>query len=155
MEDPWLSPLRSLNTLMTPGGIIPSCLNSPIIEPWLASGQVPAAKAAFTTDKEERDKGVEESLEALQLLEIELKHILEWRDYWPGLLDIAAGFIAFWLPAIEEAVELKLLSCEKFPKLHKWGQGFTNHPVVKENLSPRDIVVGFFKARYAAITASK
>ncbi|TKY63360.1 glutathione S-transferase [Spatholobus suberectus] len=111
-------------------------------------------KAAFTANKEERDNSAEESLEALQFLENELKHKF-FGGETIGLVDIAAGFIAFWLPAIEEAVGLKLLSCEKFPKLHKWGQEFTNHPVVKENLPPRDKLVGFFKARYASITASK
>ena len=112
------------------------------------------SKAAFTADKEERDKGTEESLESLQILENELKH-----KFFGGetidIVDIAAGFIAFWLPAIEEAVGLKLLTNEKFPKLYKWGEDYTNHPIVKKNLPQRDRLVGFFKARYASITASK
>lgn len=111
------------------------------------------SKAAFTANKEERDKATEESLEALQILENELKHKFFGGDTI-GLVDIAAGFIAFWLPAIEEAVELKLLSYDKFPKLHKWGQEYTNHPVVKQNLPQRDKVVGFFKGRYASILAA-
>ncbi|CAJ1949260.1 unnamed protein product [Sphenostylis stenocarpa] len=111
-------------------------------------------KAAFTANKEEREKGSEESLEALQFLENELKHKFFGGESI-GIVDIAAGFIAFWLPAIEEAVGLKLLSSEKFPKLSKWSEEYTNHPVVKENLPQRERVVGFFKARYASIVASK
>ncbi|KAG5060233.1 hypothetical protein AAZX31_01G096200 [Glycine max] len=113
------------------------------------------SKAAFTADKEERDKGTEESLESLQILENVLKHKFFGGETTIGIVDIAAGFIAFWLPAIEEAVGLKLLTNEKFPKLYKWGEDYTNHPVVKKNLPQRDRVVGFFKARYASITASK
>ncbi|KAJ1411231.1 Thioredoxin-like superfamily [Sesbania bispinosa] len=113
------------------------------------------SKAAWTGDKEQREKGIEESLEALQFLENELKHKF-FGGETIGLVDIAGGYLAFWLPVLEEAVGLKLLSSEKFPKLHKWSQEFTNHPVVKENLPPRDGLLGFFKARYAAsIAASK
>ncbi|RDX77991.1 putative glutathione S-transferase, partial [Mucuna pruriens] len=111
-------------------------------------------KAAFTAKKEERDKGTLESLEALEFLENELKHKF-FGGETIGIVDIAAGFLAFWLPAIEEAVGLKLLNLDKFPKLFKWGQEFTNHPVVKENLPPRHTIVAFYKARYASLTASK
>ncbi|KAK7390466.1 hypothetical protein VNO78_25772 [Psophocarpus tetragonolobus] len=115
----------------------------------------PISKASFTACKEERDKGTEESLEALEFLENELKHKF-FGGETIGIVDIAAGFIAFWLPAIEEAVGLKILTHEKFPKLSKWSEEYTNHVVVKENLPQRDKVVGFFKARYASIiNASK
>ncbi|XP_014492428.1 probable glutathione S-transferase [Vigna radiata var. radiata] len=110
------------------------------------------SKAAFTAKEEEREKGTEESLDALQFLEDELKHKFFGGESI-GLVDIAAGFIAFWLPAIEEAVGLKLLSSKNFPKLSKWSEEYTNHPVVKENLPQRERVVGFFKARYASIIA--
>ncbi|XP_061376365.1 probable glutathione S-transferase [Gastrolobium bilobum] len=113
------------------------------------------SKAAWTMDKVEREKGIEESIEALQFLENELKHKF-FGGETIGLVDIAGAYLAFWLPVIEEAVGLKLLSSDKFPKLHKWSQEFTNNPVVKENLPPRDKLLGFFKARYAAsITTSK
>ncbi|KAL9303800.1 hypothetical protein ACSQ67_021063 [Phaseolus vulgaris] len=111
-------------------------------------------KAAFTANEEEREKGTEESLDALQILEDELKQKFFGGESI-GLVDIAAGFIAFWLPAIEEAVGLKLLVSQKFPKLSKWSEEYTNHPVVKESLPQRERVVGFFKARYASIIASK
>ncbi|XP_020226479.1 probable glutathione S-transferase [Cajanus cajan] len=110
-------------------------------------------KAAFTANKEEREKGSEESLEALEYLENELKDKFFGGESI-GLVDIAASYLAFWLPAIEEAVGLKLLTSDKFPKLHKWGQEFTNHPVVKKTLPQREKVVGFFKARYASIIAA-
>ena len=101
-------------------------------------------------NKEEREKGIQESIEALQFLENELKHKF-FGGETIGLVDIAGGFIAYWLPAIEEAVGLNLLTAEIFPKLLKWSQEFTSHPVVKENLPPRDRLLGFFKARYAAL----
>ncbi|KAL2337906.1 hypothetical protein Fmac_012352 [Flemingia macrophylla] len=112
-------------------------------------------KAAFSANKEEREKGSEETVEALEHLENELKDKFFGGESI-GVVDIAAGHIAFWLPAIEEAVGLKLLTSDKFPKLHKWGHEYTNHPAVKKNLPQRERLVAFFKARYASIiTASK
>ncbi|WJX49165.1 putative glutathione S-transferase [Trifolium repens] len=111
------------------------------------------SKAAWTVNKEEREKGIEESLQALQFLENELKHKFFGGENI-GIVDIAASYLAFWLPVIEEAVELKLLTSDKFPKLHKWSQEFINHPIVKENLPPKQGLLGFFKSRYAAISAA-
>ncbi|KAK7286850.1 hypothetical protein RJT34_22153 [Clitoria ternatea] len=112
------------------------------------------SKAAWNVEKEEREKGIEESSEAIQFLENELKHKFFGGENI-GFVDIVAGFLAFWLPVIEEASGFTLLSSEKFPKLHKWSEEFINHPVVKENLPPRERLLGFFKARHASITASK
>lgn len=113
------------------------------------------SRAAWTANQEEREKGIQESVEALQFLEKELKHKF-FGGETIGLVDIAGAFLAFWLPVIEEATGFSLLTSEKFPKLYKWSQDFINHPVVKENLPPRDKLLGFFKGRYAAsINASK
>jgi glutathione S-transferase len=104
-------------------------------------------------NKEEREKGTEESLQALQFLENELKHKFFGGENI-GIVDIAASYLAFWLPVLEEAVELKLLTSDKFPKLYKCSQEFINHPIVKENLPPKQGLLGFFKSRYAAIIAA-
>lgn len=104
-------------------------------------------------NKEEREKGIEESLQALQFLENELKH-----KFFGGvninIVDIAASYLAFWLPLVEEAIGLKFLSSGKFPKLYKWSQEFINHPIVKANLPPKEGILGFFKSRYAALTTA-
>lgn len=111
-------------------------------------------KAAFSLDEKEREKGVEESLEALQFLENELKDKF-FGGKEIGIVDIAAVFIAFWLPIIQEVTGLQLLTSENFPKLYKWSQDFTNHPIVKEGLPPREMLSVFFKARYESLAASK
>ncbi|KAL1330857.1 hypothetical protein HN51_048097 [Arachis hypogaea] len=110
-------------------------------------------KAAWTIQNEEREKAIQEATEALQFIENELKrynHKFFGGDTI-GLVDIAASFIAYWLPLLEEAADLTLLTVDKFPNLHKWSQEFTNHPVVKDNLPPRNGLLGFYKARYAAL----
>ncbi|XP_061370752.1 probable glutathione S-transferase [Gastrolobium bilobum] len=113
-----------------------------------------AFKAAFTLDEKEREKGVEESSEALQFLEDELKDKFFAGEKF-GLVDITAVFIAFWIPVVQEVSGLQLFTNEKFPKLYRWSQEFINDPVVKESLPPRELLFAFFKARYESLVASK
>ena len=70
-------------------------------------------------------------------------------------MDIAAVSIAFWIPLFHEVAGLQLFTNEKFPKLYKWSQEFLSHPIVKENLPPRDPLFAFFKARYESLAASR
>ena len=72
-----------------------------------------------------------------------------------GLVDIAAVYIAFWVPMVQEIAGLELFTSEKFPKLHNWSQEFLNHPIVKESLPPRDPVFSFFKGLYESLFGSK
>ncbi|TKY65943.1 glutathione S-transferase [Spatholobus suberectus] len=114
-----------------------------------------AWKAVYTVDEEEREKNVEESFEALQFLENELKDKKFFGGEEFGLVDIAAVYIAFWIPIFQEIGGLELFTSENFPKLYKWSQEFVNHPVVKESLPPRDPVFAFLKRRYESLSASK
>ncbi|XP_057436915.1 probable glutathione S-transferase [Lotus japonicus] len=114
-----------------------------------------AWKSVFTADEKEREKNIQESFEALQFLENELKDKKFFGGEEFGFVDITAVFIAFWIPMIQEIAGLQLFTAEKFPKLYKWSQEFLNHPVVKECLPPRDPVFAFFKGLYQSLTASK
>nr|6GHF_A Chain A, PvGmGSTUG [synthetic construct]6GHF_B Chain B, PvGmGSTUG [synthetic construct] len=113
-----------------------------------------ARKATFSIDEKEREKGIEETEEAFQILENELKDKFFGGDEI-GIVDIAGIFIAFWFPIVQEATRLKLFTSEKFPKLHKWSEDLSNHPIVKEILPPRESLLAYFKARYESLTASK
>ncbi|XP_020206360.1 probable glutathione S-transferase [Cajanus cajan] len=114
-----------------------------------------AWKAVFTVDEKEREKNSKESFEALQFLEDEINDKKFFGGEEIGLVDIAAVFIAFWIPLIQEIGGLELFTSDKFPKLYKWSQELVNHPVVKESLPPRDLVSAFFKGRYESLSASK
>ncbi|KAG5022597.1 hypothetical protein JHK85_018939 [Glycine max] len=112
-------------------------------------------KSVFTVDEKEREKNVEETYEALQFLENELKDKKFFGGEEFGLVDIAAVFIAFWIPIFQEIAGLQLFTSEKFPILYKWSQESLNHPFVQEVLPPRDPLFTFFKARYESLSASK
>ncbi|RDX92928.1 putative glutathione S-transferase [Mucuna pruriens] len=110
----------------------------------------PAWKSAFMADEKAREKATEELFEALNFLENELKE-----KFFGGeeinFVDIAAVFI----PIIQEVAEMQLFTSEKFPKLFKWSQDFYNHPVVKENMPPKDQLFAYFKARAQSLAANK
>jgi len=113
-------------------------------------------KAVYAfNDEKEREKNIEESTGALQILENELKDKFFGGEEI-GFVDIAAVFIAFWIPLFQDLIGLKWFTAEKYPKLYKWSKEFLNHPIVKENVPPRDLIFANFKARYdRAVSASK
>ncbi|KAK7373821.1 hypothetical protein VNO80_07241 [Phaseolus coccineus] len=112
-------------------------------------------KSVFTADEKEREKNVAEASESLQFLENEIADKKFFGGEELGLVDIAAVYVAFWIPLVQEIGGVELLTSEKFPNLYKWSQEFVSHPIVKESLPPRDPVFGFFKGRYESLFASK
>ena len=97
---------------------------------------------------------MEEAKENLKLLENELDDNKFFGGDNIGLLDVVCNFIAFWLLVIQEVVEVKLLTEGEFPKLSRWGHGFVNHPIVKENLPSRDKLAEFFRGRLESSNAT-
>ncbi|CAK8541792.1 unnamed protein product [Lathyrus sativus] len=111
--------------------------------------------ARAVSDEKERDKNLEESSDALQFLENELKYKF-FGGKEIGLVDIAAMFVAFTLPLIHEAAGFNMFTAEKFPKLYKWSQEFLNHLIVKEIVPPKEPLLAYFKARIELrLSASK
>ncbi|KAI3694480.1 hypothetical protein L1987_77445 [Smallanthus sonchifolius] len=91
-----------------------------------------------------QEQAVAEAQEQLQFLENELKGDKFFGGDKINLVDISATFIAFWLGAAEEALGIKVLTKDKFPKLIKWSDNYINCQVVKGLLPPREKVVALF-----------
>lgn len=62
-----------------------------------------------------------------------------------ALTDIAFRWIAGWLGAMEEAVGVKLLDPDSFPRLQAWVENFKEVPVIKENLPDHNELLVYFK----------
>ncbi|KAI3514421.1 hypothetical protein L1887_12806 [Cichorium endivia] len=109
---------------------------------------MPTAFKVFGSNGDEQV--VAEACEQLQILENELK--VRGTKFFGGdninLVDIAAGFIAYWLRILEEAAEIKFVTEDKFPKITEWADHFINCQVVKEILPPRDYLLDVFKQRF-------
>ncbi|XP_031249956.1 probable glutathione S-transferase [Pistacia vera] len=101
---------------------------------------------------EEKAKAVEESIEALEKIEEELKEKKYFEGEGIGYLDLALGWIAYWLPVMEKVGSMQLLKEEKFPAITSWISKFLSHPVIKDKLPPWDELVVYFdekrEARY-------
>ncbi|KAI3430116.1 uncharacterized protein J3R85_008260 [Psidium guajava] len=83
---------------------------------------------------EEREKAIAEVLEVLRTIEHEA---LADKKYFGGdnlgLVDITFGWLAYWYECTEEAVGVKLLCPNTFPRLHSWVENWKEVDVVKEN----------------------
>lgn len=62
-----------------------------------------------------------------------------------GLTDIAFGWLTGWLEAMEEAVGVKLLEPDCFPRLQAWIDNFKQVPEIKENLPDHNELLPYFK----------
>ncbi|KAB1207365.1 putative glutathione S-transferase [Morella rubra] len=102
--------------------------------------------AACLTEGEEKNKAVESLQESLAFLE---KHI-EGKKYFGGaqigFLDLAVGWIPYWLNVMEEAGAMKVLDNDRFPWLYEWAQKFNEIPLIKECLPPRNTLLEYFNA---------
>ncbi|XP_015897031.1 probable glutathione S-transferase [Ziziphus jujuba] len=104
---------------------------------------------------EDHEKAKEEAKEHLKTLENELKDKKFFGGETVGLVDIVGNFIAYWLPRIQEASGVELLTEEKYPRLYQWIHEFENHDVVKEKLPPSDKLLAFFRGRFESVSTSK
>ncbi|KAK9075893.1 hypothetical protein SSX86_004223 [Deinandra increscens subsp. villosa] len=95
-----------------------------------------------------QEQAVAEVDEQLQFLENELKGSKCFGGDNIDLVDISATFIAFWVGAAEEALGIKVLNKDKFPKLAEWSDNFINCQAVKDGLPPRETLVAFFTRRF-------
>ncbi|KAK6929779.1 Glutathione S-transferase, C-terminal [Dillenia turbinata] len=112
---------------------------------------------AMCSEGEDQEKSVELTIESLEKLEEELKRKNKkfFAGETIGYLDISIGWISYWLPIWEEVGSMKILDPLKFPAITSWMNNFLSHPLIKENLLPRDKMVVYFKNRRKEIAQNK
>ncbi|KAF2285468.1 hypothetical protein GH714_004732 [Hevea brasiliensis] len=114
-----------------------------------------AAWNALCSFGDEKERAIKLTIEALQKTEEELK--LKGKQFFGGerigYVDIAVGWISYWLPVWEEVGSMKILESQQFPAISSWMHRFINHPLIKDNLPPRDKMVVYFKGRRDVLTS--
>ncbi|XP_010271921.1 PREDICTED: probable glutathione S-transferase [Nelumbo nucifera] len=103
-----------------------------------------AIKTAFESIGEVQARAAESAMEALKILEGEIKGKKFFGGDRIGMLDIVVGWIAYWLQLVEEAAGFKVMDSKKFPWLHLWMKNFLEVKIIKENLPPYDELRPFF-----------
>ncbi|KAM7262732.1 hypothetical protein ACFE04_000415 [Oxalis oulophora] len=99
----------------------------------------------------------EAAKEAKQVLKIIEEQALGENKFFGGdtigLPDIVFGWLTVWLHVMEEAVGVKLLEADNFPRLHAWTLDFKEDPVIKQNLPDYEPLLAHFKRLRAIIVA--
>lgn len=112
-----------------------------------------AAWNALCSLGDEKERAIQLTIEALQHIEGELKGKQFFGGERIGYLDIAAGWISYWLPVWEEVGSMKIVDTQQFPAISSWMHRFINHPVIKDNLPPRDKMTVYFNSRREVLTS--
>lgn len=105
---------------------------------------VPGVWGATVAHGEEKGKAVDAALESLAFLEKQIQGKKYFGGEKIGYLDIVAGCMSLWFNVLEELGEMELLSAERFPSLHEWGQNILQTSPVKDCIPSRESVVEYF-----------
>ncbi|PKA64803.1 Glutathione transferase GST 23 [Apostasia shenzhenica] len=108
---------------------------------------LPATFSVYSGTGEELRKAVEELQEALKTLEGALGGKKFFGGEEIGYLDIAVGWLAYWIPMIEELAGVTVVSRENFQAIHEWFERFLEEEAVKEKLPPKEKMYALNRAR--------
>lgn len=111
--------------------------------------QMVKAFMALVLKGEAKEKNAKEFAEGLEKIEGEFKGksglLFAEGEGNIGYLELAFGWILYWLPVWEEAGSFQILDPQKFPVINEWSTKFVNHPLIKENLPARDRMLVYFR----------
>ncbi|XP_026443376.1 probable glutathione S-transferase [Papaver somniferum] len=110
---------------------------------------------AFRTKGEQQAKALADSLEMLKTIE---EHAMTGKAFFNGdnigSTDLAFGILVYWSGVIEEAIQVKILDAQTFPRITSWKQRFMEVPEIKDCLPNYDELVSFFKLRREMVLAA-
>ncbi|KAK7343971.1 hypothetical protein VNO77_13133 [Canavalia gladiata] len=100
----------------------------------------------FRYDGELQEGAMKETWETLRIIEKEsgLGEKKFMGGSTIGLADLALGWIAHTLVAMEDVIGVKFITAEAFPFLHSWVDNFLKIPTIKNNLPPHELAVKYF-----------
>ncbi|XVF30563.1 hypothetical protein REPUB_Repub16aG0068900 [Reevesia pubescens] len=103
------------------------------------------SRRVLYVEKEQLKMEIKQVSDAMELLEGMLKGKKFFGGETIGFLDIAFGWIAIWLGAIEEVAGVQFFNRDKYPLLQNWKNKFREFDVIKDSLFPMEKLVRFFK----------
>ncbi|KAJ1426165.1 Thioredoxin-like superfamily [Sesbania bispinosa] len=112
-----------------------------------------AAWIAMCSSGDEQEKAVNVAKEAVEKIEEEIKGRKLFGGDNIGYLDLALGWISYWIPVWEEVGSMQIIDPLKFPATTTWMTNFLSHPVIKDNLPPRDKMLVYYHSRREALSS--
>lgn len=105
---------------------------------------------------EEKEKALKLASEAMEKVEERLEAVANFcGGNEVGYMDLTWGWIAYWLPVWDEVGGMRILDEGKYPATLAWATRFVKHPVIEENLPPRDGMLSYFAEKRKRIMASR
>ncbi|GAU45356.1 hypothetical protein TSUD_239050 [Trifolium subterraneum] len=106
------------------------------------------AWVAMCSRGEEHEKALKLAREALEKIDDE---IINGKKFFGGdnigYLDLALGWISYWLPIWEEVGSMQIIDPLKCSAITEWMTNFLSHPLIKDTLPPRDKMLVYFHSR--------
>ncbi|XP_010271919.1 PREDICTED: glutathione transferase GST 23-like [Nelumbo nucifera] len=109
----------------------------------------------FTKTGQEQENAKSEAIESLKTLEKIPRESKFFGGDAIGFLDIVFGWMAYWVPLLEEITGIILVGEDSLPSLKEWFKNFLDVPLVKELLPPREKLLHHLQTfRQKLITSS-
>ncbi|KAJ1700550.1 hypothetical protein LUZ63_000329 [Rhynchospora breviuscula] len=108
---------------------------------------ISAMSGVSTSLGEAQQKMLQEAREAFQTLEQALGSKQYFGGDQIGYLDLAIGLFAFWMPILEEIVNVSVVDNENAPLLKEWFARILDVDMIKTNLPHRDKMYELSKQR--------
>ncbi|KAF7807080.1 receptor-like protein EIX1 [Senna tora] len=99
---------------------------------------------AMCSNGDQKENAAKTTREAIEKIEEEIKGKKFFGGEDIGYLDLALGWISYWLPIWEEVGDMQIFDRFKCPSITAWINNFLNHPIIKQNLPPRDKMLVYF-----------
>ncbi|KAL1292449.1 glutathione transferase GST 23-like [Arachis ipaensis] len=106
-----------------------------------------ASFIAMVASGDDTEKALNVARDSVEKIEQEIKGKKFFGGDNIGYLDIALGWISYWIPVYEEVGSMQILDPLRFPAINAWMTNFLNHPVIKDRLPPRDDMVAYIHTR--------
>ena len=107
---------------------------------------------AMCSSGEEQEKALKLAREAIEKIEEEIKGKKFFGGDNIGYLDIALGWISYWLPIFEEVGSMQIIDPLKCSAITAWMTNFLNHHVINDSFPPRDKMLVYFHSRRKALS---
>lgn len=98
----------------------------------------------------EREEAQLESRKNLEYVEEQLRGKRFFGGETIGFLDLVLGWMANLISILEETSGEEIINEEKCPLLSKWIKNFSEVPIIKESMPPRDKLISKFQAMQQA-----
>ncbi|KAE9610406.1 hypothetical protein Lal_00006331 [Lupinus albus] len=111
-----------------------------------------SAWVAMCSSGDEQEKALKVARDAMEKIEEEIKGKKFFGGENIGYVDIAVGWISYWLPVFEEVGSMQIIDSFKYSATTAWMNNFLSHPLIKESLPPRDKMLDYFHTRRKALS---